>query len=48
METHDTPYIGNRWDALTLLDELLENTTLQQAVREALEALRDALEREIV
>jgi hypothetical protein len=48
MEAHSAPYIGNRVDALALLDELLEEPTLEQAVKEALEALRDALEREIV
>jgi hypothetical protein len=39
---------GNRGDALTLLDELLEETRLDQTVRETLKALRDVLKREIV
>jgi hypothetical protein len=45
MILHTSRIVG---DALELLDELLEEPTLKQAVREVLEALRNALEWEIV
>jgi hypothetical protein len=48
MEMGDTPYIGNRGDTLVLLNESLEETRLDQTVKEVLELLKDALEREIV
>jgi hypothetical protein len=48
MKTDQTPAIGNRSDAISLLDYLLEEMKIDQETTTALEALRDALEREIV
>ena len=38
-------HIGHSGDALNLLDQILEQASLDQETREALEFLRDAIDR---
>ncbi|MDR2663853.1 MAG: hypothetical protein LBC31_12735 [Treponema sp.] len=47
MDVLEYPRIGNRSDALELLDRLIEESD-NPAAETALEALRDAIEREVV
>jgi hypothetical protein len=53
MDVQEYPRIGNRSDALDLLDRLLEEVDPDDTFKglylvQALEALRDAIEREIL
>ena len=41
-------HIGNNGDAINLLDQILEESDLDQDTRKALETIRDAIEQGIV
>jgi len=41
-------HIGHSGDAVNLLDQILEESDLDQDTRKALEAIRDAIERDII
>lgn len=52
MDTREVPRIGNRSDALELLEHLIDtvnrNGKVDEFIRRSLESLRDAVEREII
>jgi hypothetical protein len=51
MDTREYPRIGNRSDALDLLDKIIKKVVKKvddKSIEIALEALRDAIEREIL
>jgi hypothetical protein len=41
-------HIGHSGDAIDLLDQILEESSLDQDTRKALEAIRDAIERGVI
>jgi len=40
--------IGHSGDALTLIDQILEQSNLDLETKEAIEAIRDAIERNVI
>ena len=48
MDFQEDIHIGHSGDAITLLDQVLEEAELEQDVIRVLEAIKDALERGII
>ena len=52
MDRHETPRIGNRSDALELLEQMIDavysDGKAGEFIRRSLEAVRDAVERKII